>query len=239
MIGIVPSVLERSPGLIDLAIRNTSATHYRISAHRSLNDAHSGGTTLFTIQKNTSFRSKTLRQKGLGLTMDSNRGLTRMVFDLKDYADGGGGSAATVPMDDEVMYLRVEESMDEEVSWLPAGPIMIIPPAGFYRSPNPALVIAGTAPNSSSATSIGTPASSTAMHIIFPKFTVDISVRNHGTGGAGTGDLWYSVGHNHPVGRLEADDWWFGGPGAYRELLLEGDADTADFSINMGVASRM
>jgi hypothetical protein len=48
--------------------------------------------------------------------------------------------------------------------------------------------------------------------------------------------MWYSIGHHHPAGRIESDDWWFGAA-SYREILLAGNAAEADFSINLGVAS--
>ena len=129
MIGVVPSILSRSSGLVELSIRNTEATHYRISAHNTLNGAHTGATALFTVQKGGSFRSATLRQKGLGLNMDSNRGLTRIAFDISDFNDAGGGAAGpTVPLDEQIIYLRVEESMDEGATWLDPGPTLVIPP---------------------------------------------------------------------------------------------------------------
>ncbi len=235
MIGVVPSILSRSSGLVELSIRNTEATHYRISAHNTLNGAHTGATALFTVQKGGSFRSATLRQKGLGLNMDSNRGLTRIAFDISDFNDAGGGAAGpTVPLDEQIIYLRVEESMDEGATWLDPGPTLVIPPPEFYRSPNPALVLSGTAPDI--AATIGQPIPAGALHIVFPKFTMDITVRNHGTTGAAAGDMWYSIGHHHPAGRIEADDWWFGAA-SYREILLSGNGAAADFSINLGVAS--
>ena len=243
MQGRVPNLLERSQGLVDLTLRdNPDTLRYKILVHRNLDSCRTLPITILTdIQQGSMYRSPTLVRKGLGRTMDNNRGLTRITFDISDFANGGGGSPPTVPLEDEIIYLRVQEFSRSANAYLPSGPMLVIPPTGFFNIRNPLLQIGGTAPDTSTV-SIGKPIPAPdgktideQMHIVFPFYSQTNNIRNLGKGA--NEHLYYSSGHSMPAMYMhEQSDFGLTGA-AYSELILAGDNGAVDFVISLGVST--
>ena len=237
MEGRVPNLLERSQGLVDLTLRDKAdTTKYRILAHRNLDSCRTGATTILSdITKGSMYRSPTLVRKGLGRTMDNNRGLTRITFDISDFADGGGGTAPTVPLENEIIYLRVQEFSRSANAYLNAGPILVIPPTGFFNIRNPLLQIGGVAPNTT--VSLGTPLSSPGtgdqLHLVFPFYSQTNNIRNLST----TNSLAYSSGHSMPAMLLPSENDFGLTSAAYSELILAGDGGDVSFVVSLGVST--
>ena len=239
MEGRVPNLLERSQGLVDLTLRdNPDTTKYKILVHRNLDSCRTAPTTILEdITQGSMYRSPTLVRKGLGRTMDSNRGLTRITFDLSDFADGGGGSAPTVPLENEIIYLRVQEFSRSANTYLSSGPMLVIPPTGFFNIRNPLLQVGGTAPNST--VSLGTPISSPGtgdqLHLVFPFYSQTNNIRNLAAGGGNS--LAYSSGHSMPAMLLPANSDFGLTSAAYSELILAGDGGDVQFVVSLGVST--
>jgi len=243
MQGRVPNLLERSQGLVDLTLRdNPDTLRYKILVHRNLDSCRTAPTTILTdIQQGSMYRSPTLVRKGLGRTMDNNRGLTRITFDISDFANGGGGSAPTVPLEDEIIYLRVQEFSRSANTYLPSGPMLVIPPTGFFNIRNPLLQIGGTAPLTTSV-SLGKPipapngaTMAEQMHIVFPFYSQTNNIRNLEKGASH--HLWYSSGHSMPGVYIHEQDDFGLTSAAYSELILAGDNQAAKFVVSLGVST--
>lgn len=237
MEGRVPNLLERSQGLVDLTLRdNPDTTKYRILVHRNLDSCRTGATTILdNLTQGSMYRSPTLVRKGLGRTMDNNRGLTRITFDISDFADGGGGTAPTVPFENEIIYLRVQEFSRSANGYLDAGPILVIPPTGFFNIRNPLLQIGGVAPSTSVGlgTPITAPGTGDQLHIVFPFYSQTNNIRNLST----TNSLAYSSGHSMPAMLLPAENDFGLTSAAYSELILAGDGNDVNFVVSLGVAT--
>lgn len=243
MEGRVPNLLERSQGLIDLTLRhNADTVKYRILVHRNLDSCRTAPKAIISdIPQGYMYRSSTLVRKRLGLTMDSNRGLTRFTFDLSDFADGGGGTAPKVPLEEEIVYLRVQEFSRSANAYLPPGPILVIPPTGFFNIRNPLLQIGGTAPLTTTV-SLGKPipapdnaTMAEQMHIVFPFYSQTNNIRNLEKGSSH--HLWYSSGHSMPGVYIHEQDDFGLTSAAYSELILAGDNKSADFVVSLGVST--
>ena len=243
MEGRIPNLLERSQGLIDLTLRdNPDTARYKILVHRNLDLCRTAPTTIITdLTQGSMYRSPTLVRKGLGRTMDSNRGLTRITFDLSDFADGGGGAPPTVPLESEIIYLRVQEFSRSANAYLPSGPMLVIPPTGFFNVRNPLLQIGGSAPQTT-AVSLGSPVPppngvgmDEQMHIVFPFYSQTNNIRNLGKGA--NDHLYWSSGHSMPSVYIhEKSDFGLTGA-AYSELILAGDQGNVDFVVSLGVST--
>jgi hypothetical protein len=64
-----------------------------------------------------------------------------------DFFDPTNPATSNLPEDDNMMFLRVSEFSTALGGFLPAGPIVMVPPAGLYTVRNPTLTVFGTAPN--------------------------------------------------------------------------------------------
>lgn len=166
------SLIERHPGVVDLAIRNREGIQsYRIGAAVSLDTAYAGATTIATVPKGSVTRSKTLRRNRVNWVEESNRGLTRFSYAPADYA------STTVPGDTDISFVRITE-IDSAGTVLPAGPILVVPPPGFFVAGRVMLNLSGTAPNVAGlANNLPPP---TAMRVDFPKFADRIEIFNDG-----------------------------------------------------------
>ena len=163
------SLIERHPGFVDLAIRSRDGVQsYVISAAVSLDAAYAGATAMKTLQRGVSFRSKTLRRKMVEWLEESNRGLTRFTFDPRDYA------STTIPGDSDVTFIRVSEVVGGTTEG--AGPILVVPPPGFFSSGRSILNLSGTAPNVSGRSNhLPSPS---GMRIMLPKFADRVDIFN-------------------------------------------------------------
>lgn len=244
MRGVVPNLLERSKGLIDLTFRNDpDITKYKILVHRILPQARLNPTEILTVNRGQLFRSATLRKKGLGLTMDNCRGLTRLTFDIKDFEDGGGGTARTVPIDEEMIFLRVQEFSKALGAFKPSGPILIIPNPSFYKTRNPVFQIGCVAPDTANLV-VGSPIENPVglayheqVHIVFPFYSQAISISNLSSKGVSDDHLFVSTGHLDPAMYVAEGTNFSLSRGAVSELIFAGGGGPVDFLVSLGVAT--
>tara|TARA_R110000824_G_scaffold111593_1_gene260208 strand:+ start:2061 stop:2747 length:687 start_codon:yes stop_codon:yes gene_type:complete len=164
-------LVERHPGVIDLAINNNPAFQsVRVGAALTTTAALAGTTAMMTVPTGATFRSRTLRRNRINLVEESNRGLTRIAYDPTDFA------SATIPGDTQVVFLRVR-GIDYGGVVLAEGPILIVPPPGFFQSGRRALIVNGTAPDVSALASNLPPQD--AMWLDLPKFSARIEIHNN------------------------------------------------------------
>ena len=181
-----PHLVQRLPGLIDMQVAtNPVVATYRFAAANTLNVAFAGATTMFDVPASASFRSPTLRRTDLGVAEESGSGLTRASVDMTDYA------SATIGGDAAIAFIRLLE-IDHAGTVGPAGPILVVPPAGFFSSAYRTLTLSGTAPQVVAPSTTGLPPSD-AMVISFPAFVDGLTIYND----AGN-DLFVALGAGVP-----------------------------------------
>lgn len=170
----IPRLTSRYERFVELVLRDRSDLGgYRLSAANTLDTAFSGATTMFTVARNSSYRSKNIRKRGLGRTQYETRGLTWVFYDPEDFWVGGG----TLPHDADTGYLRVEEQ-NLDGTFRPAGPILVVPHPSFFTTTRPSLIVNGTAPNVA-ATATGVPPTG-ALNFVLPRFADSVTLRNTG-----------------------------------------------------------
>lgn len=178
-----PLLIERKPGIVNLAVRTTAgAKSYVFGAALTLDAAFAGVTSMFEVPANGSFSSPTLRKSKVNAVQESNRGLTRVQFAPVDYA------SATVPGDTYTTFLRVRER-NTAGALLAAGPILVVPPGDFFAASRRSLTLSGTAPNVSGLGYNGFPPPG-VMRFVLPRYADHIQVLNTG----GTNTLYVSFG---------------------------------------------
>jgi hypothetical protein len=156
----------------------------------------------------------------LGLTSANYKKLTRIVYDPEEYFPV---DPLTLPPDAQQAYLRVVETNLAGVA-LPASPILVLPPPGIFSSPRPSLTMAGTAPNVAALPTLLPPPGS--MHIILPRFSDNINLRN--TGGA---SLLVSFHPGQPEIEIptgEVGSYW---DNALSDLYIRGDGAPVSFTL--------
>ncbi len=110
-------LLERSTHLAHLYLHNDPMVlAYQVWGSESVNGAYgapldsgvggAGPSAMFTMTRSQTFRSRTLRRKGLGMIDECRRGTTHGVFDVDDFLTVGG----VIPPDDQWLFLRTQEN---------------------------------------------------------------------------------------------------------------------------------
>jgi hypothetical protein len=219
-----PRLIEHSVNFIDLALRNRAGVQaYRIGAANTLDTAFAGTTAMFTVRKGRSFRSITLRRNNRGRTQESQRGLTRVMYDPEDYAGG------VIPHDNKATYLRVEEQNAAGV-FLPEGPILIVPPPGFFNTGRPSLTVRGTAPAVAPSADETPPVG--ALHFVLPRFSDHVTIHNEGgvplMVAFDDGLPEISIPTGAPQGLFD---------GTYSEVYVRGDGGAPAFSMYFSICN--
>lgn len=223
----VPDLVERHPGFVDLAIRRKSdVAAYQLSAANTLDAAFTAPTAMVTVPAGAMFQSRTVRNRGLGRTQESQRGLTRIHYNPEDFWTIG----TNLPHDDDISYLRVEEVSNGGVV-RPAGPILVIPSHGFWMAAQPAIQLQGTAPDVAASITGVPPAG--AMHVVIPRHATSVVIRNNSAP-----DLLYvSFDRNMPEQEFPnnyADSFT---DGTVMEFYLRGQGSTPRFNIYLAVVN--
>lgn len=175
--------IGRHQGVVDLAISNNPTYRaFRVSGALTLDAAHSTSVAMMTVPMGQSYRSRTLRRRGNYGVDDSNKGLTRIVFDPNDFV------GATLPGDDQVAFLRAR-GIDHGGTAQEEGPILVVPLPGFF-SENVSLPVQGTAPNVAALSSNYPPPD--ALWMRTPRVCGDATVVNAEAGGGRS--LFVSIG---------------------------------------------
>jgi len=180
-------LIERHSGVVDLAVTSRPGIQsYTFGAAVSLDAAFAGTTAMFTVLRDRTFRSPILQRNRINLVGESNRGLTRVTYDPRDYA------AVTIPGDTDISFVRVTET-DNAGTVLPEGPILVVPPPAFFLAGRAQLNLNGTAPSVAGLANNLPPDG--AMWVDLPKFANEVVVYND----SGATDLYVSFG----IGRQE------------------------------------
>lgn len=164
-----PRLMERNRGNISLSIWNRSGVaSYTVRASTQLTGV--AYSDLFNVTRGALFRSPTLRRKRLGVVDESRRGQTHVAFDLGDY------SSATVPSDLATSFIQIRE-LDGSGATLSDGPVMVVPPPGFFATGRRNLVLNGTAPEGAAGAN-NLPPVTGGIVVALPKFADEVSITN-------------------------------------------------------------
>lgn len=220
-----PHLGERSVGVAQFILMNRpSIGQYRFVAGNTLANVFPTGTTMFTIPKGSWFRSPTLQGNSVSRVGENFRGRTIAQVNFDDYA------AATVHGDSAINFVRVIE-IDKTGAALPAGPIVVVPPANFFSSAHRSLGLSGSAPNVAALTT-GLPPTG-AMALSFPRMCDTLVITNTDA----AQDLHVSLGSGMPEIKIAqgaaALTLAFGGT----EIYLRGNGGAADFTLTATVVS--
>lgn len=166
-----PQLIERHRNIIELSIVNRpSVLSFDVGVDSTLNASFSGPSPAFSVGNGGSYRSKTLRINKINRVYESTRGLTRASIDLDDFA------SATIPGDSALSFFRVTEVFPSGSG--PAGPILVVPPPGFFSSSRKVLALTGTSPNVAPDPSGLPPVG--CMSVVFPRFSDRLEFSNTG-----------------------------------------------------------
>jgi hypothetical protein len=218
----IPNILDRATGLARIQfINDENILAYRLRVANSLDNAYGpangvggvGTTALFDVLRGRSFISKTIRQKGTGISGDITRGQTRATFDPNEYF----GLSPEVPPDSNLWFLRVQVSTVSTAAVagsVPAGfpggvfpgtadetnqsKILIMRDPTFQSVPRPALSLYGTAPALAGALP-GLPAPPGAMIFGVPAFADAIVITNHDA----ALPLYFAVAEDQPLIQID------------------------------------
>ncbi len=169
----IPRLQSRFAGYTTFLIRDPGpdVRTYRFYAADTLDNAFNSANYLFSVDRLAFYRSPSLVQRRLGISDSSTRGLTKVCVNFEDYWQAGG----TYPHDANQLFMRIAEVNAAGVE-RPQGPILVVPPPGFYDVPRPAMTVSGTAPDVA-ADPIGVPPDG-AMQFAVPRATDNIRIRN-------------------------------------------------------------
>lgn len=223
----IPRLTMRANRQVELVLpAKPTAMSFVVGAADTLNTAFSGTTEMFRVPSGGTYRSPNIRERGLGRTYYSNRGLSRALYDPEDFWSGG----STIPHDFQTAYLRVSE-VSPAGTVGPEGPIFVLTPPAFFDNPRPVLTLSGTAPSVTPLAS-GLPPT-TAMHIALPKFTDNIRIRNL----SATDELFvcFSPGQAAYAIPTETTENFF--DAAVSDIFLFGDGATVDFQLVAAVVN--
>lgn len=214
-----PRLTYRYERFVELVFMNKAdVSAYRVGAANTMDAAFAGTTAMFTVGQGATFQSPSLRKRRVGRSLYTNRGLTVAQYDPEDYWVGGG----TLPHDAAGSYLRVSEQNAAGV-FRPAGPILIVPPPGFFVTTRPNLTVSGTAPNVA-ASATGVPPTG-ALHFVLPRFADSTTITN--SGGA---SIYLSFNSGLPEFEILANQTVFLPDGAVSEVFVRGDGAAVPFS---------
>lgn len=223
---MTPRCTIRYANLIELVFTNQQDTQaWVVQAANSLDNAFAGATTMFTLSRGTTYRSKTIRRKKWGLTQYENRGLSRVTYDPEDF----WAPAGQLPHDADCTYLRARE-VDASGTSRPAGGILVIPPAGFFSVTKPSLTIAGTAPNVAASGTGVPPADS--MHFVLPRFADYSAIYN-----TSNVSLFLSFGSGQAELEVPAQSDRAFYNASISEIFVRGEGGTAGFSMYCAICN--
>lgn len=222
----VPRLTNRYDRLVEMAVHDRADVRaYRFGAANSLDTAFAGVTAMFTVASGATFRSRSVQRRGLGLSVYENRNLTHVCYDPEDFWAGGG----TLPHDAEGAYVRVAEQ-DAGGTFRPAGPILIVPPPGFFSTTRPNLSVSGTAPNVAATATLTPPDG--AMHFVLPRFADSVTVMNRDAA-----SLFVSFNRGLPEVEIPTGETVLLPDAAVSEVFVRGDGATVAFNMYFAIVN--
>jgi hypothetical protein len=221
-----PRLTYRYDRYVELVFQNKPGVMaYRVGAADALDTAFAGTTSMFTVGQGATFQSPSIRRRRVGRSVYTNRGLTVVHYDPEDYWVGGG----TLPHDAMGGYLRVEEQNAAGV-FQPEGPILIVPPPGFFVNTRPNLTVSGTAPNVA-VTATGVPPAG-ALHFVLPRFADSTTITN-----GGAASIFVSFNAGLPEVEILTGQSTLLADGAVSEVFVRGDGAVVPFSMFFAVVN--
>ena len=156
----IPSVLYRSQNLVNMTFPVLEGVpKIRVVGAARLNDAYGPGAgvisapapgwiPMFEVLSGLTYKSPSVKSKNIPLE-DTNRRLTRMLFDPDDFATPAQplGVGSYLPTDDQTLFIRIQTWNPATNAWNPPGPIMVIVPYDFFTTKEPVFTLTGQAPN--------------------------------------------------------------------------------------------
>ena len=186
----IPSIQYRSQNYINMTFPILAGVQkIRVSGAARLNDAYGnvagvgggGAIPMFEVSSGATYSSPSVRARKIPFE-DTNRGVTRMVFDPDDFATPAQAPGTSyLPTDDQSLFIRIETWNPVSGSWNPPGPIMIIPPYDFFTTKEPVFTVTGYAPDMAlGAWPAGLPdfMPPTTMNFLLPAYSTTVSVGN-------------------------------------------------------------
>lgn len=223
----VPRLTMHSPGFVELVMRNSAdVSAFRLRAANTLNLAFTTSTEMVTVARGATYRSRTIRQKRWGSSVYTTRGLTFVQYDPEDFWVAGGN----LPHDGNTSYLVVEEQNAAGV-FRPEGPILIIPPPGFFSTTRPNLIVSGTAP-SVAATTTGVPPEG-ALRFVLPRFADSTTITNSD----GANSLFIAFGESSAEMEILFGQTVLLPDGAVSEVFIRGAGGAVDFTIFFAIVN--
>lgn len=231
------NLVDRGPNYMDIMFRvDPSVSAYRLLISRTINDAYDttgGAGTNGVVGVNAPFqypvdipskalyRSDLIVRRGLGRLDESTRDQTRVILDLSQYY---GPANPSVPADNELLFLRVQEFNVALGAFGAPGPITIIVPPQFFSSIPAGVTLSATAPNTG--TTAGTPPSSNAMWIALPRYCATSNLVNRDN----TNDLLVAWDYGQTTAAVEANQTLMLTSVSYKNVLLEAVGGTANWT---------
>lgn len=223
----VPRLTTHTPGFVELVFRNSAdVVAYRLSAANTLDLAFTAPTAMVTVPRGATYKSRSLRQKRVGTSIYMNRGLTFVQYDPEDFWVAGGN----LPHDAATTYLVVEEQ-NAAGTFRPEGPILIIPPPGFFSTTRPALVVAGSAPNVA-ASATGVPPDG-ALRFVLPRFADSTTITNSD----GANSIYIAFGPDSAEMEIPFGKTILLPDGAVSEVFIRGEGGAVDFTIFFAIVN--
>lgn len=195
----IPSILYRHPNIIHMTYPiQQGVPKIKVVGAARLNDAYgnvagtagNGALDMFEVLSGATYLSPSVRARKVSIE-DSNRNVTRMVFDPDDFATpwlpySGGGAGTYLPTDDQTMFLRIQLWNPVAAAWNPAGPIIVIPPYDFFTTKAPVFTLTGITPDLNIGAYPARPdfLPPTVLNFMLPTYHDTISVENLGADGA-------------------------------------------------------
>ena len=153
----IPSIQYRQPNLVNMTFPVLEGVQkIRVVGASRLNDAYgnfagvtsTGWLPMFEVLSGLTYKSPSVKTKNIPLE-DTNRRLTRMMFDPDDFATPAKplGTGSYLPTDDQTLFIRIQTWNPATSDWNPPGPIMIVLPYDFFTTKEPVFTLTGQAPN--------------------------------------------------------------------------------------------
>ena len=156
-------VLERTTHLVHTYVPNDPmVVGYQFWGSPTILDAYgsppgsdvfgAGCAAMFQVARGDTYRSPTLRRKGLAAIPESRKGTTHAAFDPDDFTAAGMG--LTIPLEEQWMCLRVQENRNGvgllDLAGNPAdpvlGPIYLVPTTRDFSGSSPTFTTEAKAP---------------------------------------------------------------------------------------------
>jgi hypothetical protein len=242
--------MERRAHLIDMMVRDEpGVSALQFYGAKTIDDAYgnptgslvggAGAIPMFTVLSSRQFRSPSIVNRRWSWYGENLKNTSRVAFDPSDYV---GDVGTELPSDEEIWFVRVQESRPAAGGFLEVqgavdtgdpklGSIYVVPTPIFFGQPGPGLTLQGTAPAATTAVAGAVPPIDldmqvpNPMHLVFPRRTAACFVN------CTSGTLLVSTGWGDPLIEVAATEDSVELGGGVKELVLAGSGGAAIFSI--------